>query len=133
MDQSSAVRGRGCLLPLDDLLHDDIEAADELWRSVCKHGFVGCRNYGTMAGKFLDHVDFEPVLARAEVLDVPTYIHPNFASSQVMDAYYNESGSDWVSRILSGPGYGGHQEVGLQRLRMIWKRSPRARSSVTSY
>ena len=102
-----------------DLRHDDIEAADELWRSVREHGFVGCRNYGAIAGKFLDHVDFEQVLARAEVLDVPIYVHPNFASSQVMDVYYNGLGSDWVSRILSGPGYGGHQDVALQCLRMI--------------
>ena len=52
-------------------------AADELERSVREHGFVGCMSYGAIDGKFLDHVDFEPVLARAEALGVPLYIHPN--------------------------------------------------------
>ncbi|MGI9295068.1 MAG: amidohydrolase family protein [Pseudomonadales bacterium] len=94
-------------------------AADELERSVREHGFVGAMTYGAIDGKFLDHADFDPVLARAEALGVPIYIHPNFASPQVMDIYYNGLGDDWVSRILSGPGYGWHQEVALQSLRMI--------------
>ena len=38
-------------------------AADELERSVREHGFVGFMSYGAIDGKYLDHVDFEPVLA----------------------------------------------------------------------
>lgn len=94
-------------------------AADELERSVREHGFLGCMTYGAVDGKFLDHADFEPVLARAEALDVPIYIHPSFASPQVMAIYYDGLGDEWVSRVLSGPGYGWHQEVALQCLRMI--------------
>ena len=52
-------------------------AADELDRSIREHGFVSCMSYGAIAGKFLDHADFAPVLARAEALGVPVYIHPN--------------------------------------------------------
>ena len=36
--------------------------------------------YGAIHGNFLDRADFAPVLARAEALDVPIYIHPNWAS-----------------------------------------------------
>ena len=94
-------------------------AADELERSVREHGLVGCMSYGAIDGKFLDHAEFEPVLARAESLGVPIYIHPNWPSANVVDAYYDELGDDLVGRILSGPGYGWHQEVALQCLRLI--------------
>jgi len=94
-------------------------AADELEYAVRELGFLGCMTYGAIDGKFLDHADFVPVLARAETLDVPIYIHPNWASPQVMDIYYNGLGNEWVSRVLSGAGYGWHQEVALQCLRMI--------------
>ena len=43
-------------------------AADELKRSVREHGFVGCMSYGPIDGRFLDHADFAPPLARAELL-----------------------------------------------------------------
>lgn len=94
-------------------------APDELEYAVRELGFVGCMTYGAIHGKFLDHADFAPVLARAEALDVPIYIHPNWASPQVMDLYYNGMGNEGVSRTLAGPGYGWHQEVALQCLRMI--------------
>ena len=94
-------------------------AADELERSVREHSFVGCMSYGAIEGKFLDHADFEPVLSRAEALSVPIYIHPNWPSTQAMDVYYDELGDALASRILGGPGYGWHQEVALQCLRLI--------------
>ena len=94
-------------------------AADELEYAVRELGFVGCMTYGAIHGKFLDHADFAPVLARAEALGVPIYIHPNWASREVMEIYYNGLGNEWVSRVLSGAGYGWHQEVALQCLRMV--------------
>ena len=94
-------------------------AAEELERSVREHGFVGCMSYGAIDGKFLDHADFAPVLARAEALGVPIYIHPNWPSPRTMDLYYDGLGDDLASRILGGPGYGWHQEVALQCLRLI--------------
>ena len=75
--------------------------------------------YGAVHGKFLDHADFAPVLARAETLGVPIYIHPNRASPEAMEVYYSGLGDKLVSFALSGPGYGWHQEVALQCLRMI--------------
>ena len=94
-------------------------AADELEHATRELGFVGCMTYGAVDGKFLDHADFAPVLARAETLGVPIYIHPNWASPEVMEIYYDGLGNEWVSRVLSGAGYGWHQEVALQCLRMV--------------
>ena len=94
-------------------------AADELERSVREHGLVGCMTYGTVRGKFLDHADFRPLLARAESLGVPVYIHPNWPSPEAAQVYYDGLGDELASRILGGPGYGWHQEVALQCLRLI--------------
>ena len=94
-------------------------AADELERSVREHGFVGCMSYGPVDGRFLDHADFAPLLARAESLGVPIYIHPNWPSPEAMAVYYDGLGDPLVSKILGGPGYGWHQEIALQCLRLI--------------
>ena len=94
-------------------------AADELERAVRDDGLVGCMTYGAIGGRFLDHAAFEPVLARAEALGVPVYIHPASPSPEIRRLYYDGLGDNWVSRILAGPGYGWHQEVALQCLRMI--------------
>lgn len=94
-------------------------AADELERCVKELGFLGAMTYGAIHGKFLDDPQFEPVLARAEALGVPIYIHPNWASEQVLDTYYSNLGDPISAKVLSGAGYGWHQEVALQCLRMI--------------
>ncbi|MCY4551023.1 MAG: amidohydrolase family protein [Defluviicoccus sp.] len=94
-------------------------AADELERSVREHGLVGCMSYGAIGGRFLDHADFAPLLVRAEALGVPIYIHPNWPSPAAMEVYYDGLGDALVGRILGGPGYGWHQEVALQCLRLI--------------
>ena len=94
-------------------------AGIELDHAVRTLGFLGAMTYGAVDGKFLDHPDFRPVLARAEALGVPIYIHPNWASPAAMELYYNDVGDPLVGRVLSGAGYGWHQEVALQCLRMI--------------
>ena len=94
-------------------------AADELERSVREHGFVGCMSYGPIDGRFLDHADFVPLLARAESLGVPIYIHPNWPSPEAMAVYYDGLGDPLVGKILGGPGYGWHQEIALHCLRLI--------------
>jgi len=98
-------------------------SADELERAVREDGFVGAMTNGHIGKKFLDHPDFEPVLARAEALGVPIYLHPGFPPKEVFDIYYritrpgyNEDNQDY---IFSGSGYGWHQEVLTQALRMI--------------
>jgi len=51
-------------------------APDELERAVMECGLKGALISGTIDGKFLDAPEFAPVLACAERLDVPLYIHP---------------------------------------------------------
>lgn len=98
-------------------------AADELERSVREDGFVGALTNGHITGKYLDHPEFEPVLARAQDLDVPIYLHPGYPSDEVFDTYYRttrpEYTRDYQDYIFSGSGLGWHQEVLIQCVRMI--------------
>ncbi len=57
-------------------LHDPVAAADEMKRCVNELGFVGTLTMGTVGGEFLDAERFEPVLAAAEQVDLPIYVHP---------------------------------------------------------
>ena len=46
-------------------------------------GFCGLLVNGPTDGRFLDDPRFEPILARAEALGVPIYIHPGIPSEKV--------------------------------------------------
>jgi uncharacterized protein len=98
-------------------------AADELERSVREDGFLGALTNGHIGKKFLDHPDFEPVLARAEALDVPIYLHPGYPAEEIYQIYYGTTRSEYTSEyqdyIFSGSGLGWHQEVLIQAVRMI--------------
>ena len=104
-------------------LQDAVASADELERAVDEDGFVGAMTNGFVGGKFLDHQDFEPVLARAEALEVPIYLHPGFPPNEVFDIYYRIEragyNDEYQDYIFSGSGYGWHQEVLTQSLRLI--------------
>ncbi len=98
-------------------------SADELERSVREDGFLGALTNGFIGEKFLDHPDFEPVLARAEALDVPIYLHPGLPPDEVFQIYYSNMRPEYQKQqqdhVLAGPAYGWHQEVVTQCLRMI--------------
>jgi uncharacterized protein len=98
-------------------------AADELERSVREDGFLGALTNGHITGKFLDHPDFEPVLARAEALNVPIYLHPGYPTDEVFKVYFDTSREEYKQEfqdyIFSGSGLGWHQEVLIQCVRMI--------------
>jgi uncharacterized protein len=98
-------------------------AADELERAVREDGFLGALTNGHIGKKFLDHPDFEPVLARAEALNVPIYLHPGYPADEVFQIYYDTTRSEYKEEyqdyIFSGSGYGWHQEVLTQCVRMI--------------
>lgn len=104
-------------------LQDPQASADELERAVREDGFVGAMTNGIIGNKFLDHPDFEPVLARAEALGVPIYLHPAFPREEIFDIYYRIDrpgyNDEYQDYIFSGSGYGWHQEVLTQALRMI--------------
>jgi len=98
-------------------------AADELERSVREDGFVGALTNGHITKKYLDHPEFEPVLERAVALDVPIYLHPGYPADDVFKVYYSTTRSKYTEElqdyIFSGSGYGWHQEVLIQCIRMI--------------
>ena len=64
-------------------------AADELARTVREHRFRGALLNGTTQGLFLDDARFAPLLARAEELGVPLYLHPGIPPAPVRAAYYS--------------------------------------------
>jgi predicted TIM-barrel fold metal-dependent hydrolase len=92
-------------------------AADELQRAVVECGLKGALISGTVDGKFLDAPEFEPVLARAERLDVPLYIHPGVPPQGVRAAYYDGL-PDEASFGLAIAGWGWHAEVAVHILRL---------------
>ncbi len=93
-------------------------AAGELERAVKKLGFCGALINGTTNNTFLDDALFAPILAGAEALDVPVYLHPNLPIKAVNDMYYgNLPGS--LGFTLSIAGFGWHAETAIHILRMV--------------
>jgi predicted TIM-barrel fold metal-dependent hydrolase len=90
-----------------------IDAADELERTVTEFGFNGALINGHTHGRHLDHPSFGPLLARAQALDVPIYIHPTDPPKEIVDAYYG----DYAPTLV--PGWGWPVETGTHVLRMI--------------
>jgi hypothetical protein len=97
---------------------DPAAAATELERAVTQAGFKGALINGVTQGRFLDDPFFGPILERAEVLDVPLYLHPAAPPEAVQKVYFAglEPG---LARILSIAGWGWHAEQGLHTLRLI--------------
>jgi hypothetical protein len=92
-------------------------AADELERTVAEFGFKGALISGTIRGQFLDDPRFAPLLARAEKLDVPLYIHPGMPPAEVRKAYY-EGFPQKISFGLATFAWGWHYEVALHIMRL---------------
>jgi len=94
-------------------------AADELERCVRDLKFLGAMVNGVTDGRFLDDMRFEPLIARAEKLDVPIYIHPGYPPRAVYEAYYANLPMQSMSDQLARGGWGWHQEVAIHVLRMV--------------
>jgi uncharacterized protein len=100
-------------------LYDPAAAAEELRRCVGDLGFVGTPIAGTFDGLFLDDARFDPILAAAEAVDLPIYVHPGLPHAQVARPYYF---GDWpaaVGVMFSGPAFGWHAEAGVHVIRLI--------------
>ena len=93
-------------------------AADELERAVIMLGLKGAMINGTINGLFLDDARFAPILARAERLGVPLYLHPSLPPEPVRRAYYQGLPDD-AGLLLSGPGFGWHAETAVHVLRLV--------------
>ena len=94
-------------------------AADELERAVRTHGLCGAMVNGLTEGRFLDDPSFDVLLAKAEALDVPIYLHPNISPAAVRVAYYEGLPKPSVGYALSIAGWGWHSETAVHVLRLV--------------
>jgi uncharacterized protein len=93
------------------------KAADELQRAVSELGFVGAMINGTTQDRFLDDPSFAPLLARAEELRVPLYLHPGMPPAAVRHAYYEGLPGE-TGMLLASAGFGWHAETAIHVLRL---------------
>lgn len=100
-------------LPVSDLA----ACAPELERAV-QLGLRGALLNGTVDGRFLDDPRFEDVLATAERLEVPLYLHPGIPPEAVRKAYYSGF-SEPVSATLATAAWGWHSETAIHVLRLL--------------
>jgi uncharacterized protein len=100
-------------------LYDPDAAAEELRRCVGDLGFVGALIAGTFDGLFLDDARFDPILAAAEAVDLPIYVHPGLPHPQVSGPYYFGDWSAAIGVMFSGPAFGWHAEAGIHIIRLI--------------
>ena len=96
---------------------DPEAAVAELDRVAAGQGFKGVMINGHHRGRYLDDRFFRPVLARAEALGFPVYIHPTRSPQPVVDAWYGGL-SPAVSQMMAIAGWGWHVETALHVLRM---------------
>lgn len=94
------------------------KAAAELELRVRQQGFKGANINGHTRGRYLDDRFFSPVLACAEALSVPIYLHPTVPPKPVVDALYSGF-SPAVSGTLAASAWGWHIETAVHLIRMI--------------
>ncbi len=94
------------------------EAAKEFARAVKELHLVGAMVHGTTDGKFLDHPSYDGILAVAEELDAPIYIHPHIPPEPVRRAYFSDL-PPGPGRVLETAGWGWHSETAVHVLRMV--------------
>ena len=99
-------------------LTDPDASADELERAVTELGFRGAMVTGATDGRYLDHPSFDPLLARAELLDVPIYVHPAPSPKPVREALYAGLPDDF-GFWLSLSGWGWHVDTAVHILRLM--------------
>ena len=91
--------------------HDPDNAVKEMERGVKKLGFRAVIINSHTLGHYLDEPQFEPVLAAAEALDVPIYLHPQTPPPTMIKPFLDAG--------LDGAVFGFGSETGLHMLRVI--------------
>jgi 2,3-dihydroxybenzoate decarboxylase len=86
-------------------------AAAELERGVRKLGLKGAIINSHTRGEYLDDPKFWDILAAAEALDVPIYLHPNTPSNDMIKPF--------MDRGLDGAVFGFAVETALHALRLV--------------
>src|ERR1041384_3189561 len=84
---------------------DPKAAAEELERTVTKHGFKGAMVHGLTNGLFIDDKRFWPIFERAAALDVPIYLHPSFPHPGVSAVYYDDYVKDFPRVVSAAWGF----------------------------
>ncbi len=97
---------------------DPAAAVRELRRSVQELGFVGAMLHGRTGERYLDHLDFRPLLAEAAALGVPLYLHPQMPPRSVREVYYEGFGEK-LDNVFAAGGWGWHIDAGIGALRLI--------------
>lgn len=90
---------------------DPAAAAKELERAVTKLGLKGAIVNSHTHGEYLDNEKYWDILAAAEALDVPLYIHPNTPPNSWIEPFRE--------RGLDGAVFGFAVETGLHALRLV--------------
>ena len=86
------------------------EAARELERAVRELGFKGWNTHSNFGDSYLDDRRYWPILAKAEELRVPVYLHPTFPIIPQLTEY---------GLALAGPGFGFGVETSMVMMRLI--------------
>jgi predicted TIM-barrel fold metal-dependent hydrolase len=85
-------------------------AARELERCVKELGFRGWNTHSNFGDSFIDEKRYWPVLAKAEELGVPVYLHPTFPIIKEFQTYGTN---------LAGPSFGFGAETALVAMRLL--------------
>jgi predicted TIM-barrel fold metal-dependent hydrolase len=86
------------------------EAVKELERSVRELGFKGWNTHSNFGDSYLDDKRYWPLLAKAEELGVPIYLHPTFPIIRQLTEY---------GLALAGPSFGFGIETSIVMMRLI--------------
>jgi predicted TIM-barrel fold metal-dependent hydrolase len=91
---------------------DPQAAATELERAVRELGFVGTLVDTHSEGTFYDGASYDLFWAKAEELGVPVYLHPCFASEEMMKINYRGNYGEDIAISLGAYVFGWHAETG---------------------
>jgi predicted TIM-barrel fold metal-dependent hydrolase len=94
-------------------------AAAELKRAVAEHGFKGALINGHSRGRYLDDEFFWPILACAEALQVPLYLHPTPPPQSTIKDLYTGNYPSQVAGVLATAAWGWHIDTAIHVLRLI--------------
>ena len=86
------------------------EAVKELERCVKELGFRGWNTHSNFGDSYLDDKTYWPILAKAEELGVPIYLHPTFPIIPQLTTY---------GLALAGPSFGFGIETSIVMMRLV--------------
>ena len=89
---------------------DPESAVKELERAVKELGFIGWKTHCNYGDSYLDEKRYWPLLAKAEELDIPIYLHPTVPMINEFWTY---------GLALAGPSFGFGAETCLTMIRLI--------------